>query len=77
MTDEVLIEMNHVQDVLYMLADMCERTDISKEDRLEFSKAREVLRTAIREGRDDQDALKDVCRSLIETCDRWIKAECH
>jgi len=69
--------MTSEQEVLNMLDDMCERTDISKEDRLEFSNAREVLRTAMREGRDELDTLKLVCKSLIKTCDLWIKKELH
>jgi hypothetical protein len=47
----------------------------SKEDRLEFSKAREVLRAAMCEGRDELDVLKLACGSLIKTCDLWIKNE--
>jgi hypothetical protein len=69
--------MSFAREVLYMLDDMCERTDISKEDRLEFAKAREVLRAAMREGRDELDVVKLACGSLIKTCDLWIKNELH
>jgi hypothetical protein len=69
--------MSFAREMLYMLDDMCERTDISKEDRLEFSKARDVLRAAMREGRDELDAVKVACGSLIKACDLWIKKELH
>jgi hypothetical protein len=69
--------MSFAREVLYMLDDMCERTDISKEDRLEFSKAREALKAAMRDGHDEIDALKAAARSLIKTCDLWIKNEVH
>jgi hypothetical protein len=65
------------REVLNWLDDMCERTTISEDDRLEFSKAREALRKAMREGLDEIDALHAVCRSLIETCNLWIKREAH
>ena len=69
--------MSFAREMLYMLDDMCERPDISKEDRLEFSKAREVLRAAMRDDRDELDAVKAACGSLIKTCDLWIKNELH
>jgi hypothetical protein len=31
----------------------------------------------MREGLDEIDALRAVCRSLIETCNLWIKREAH
>ena len=61
--------------VLSWLDDLCEEPHISKQDRLEFAKARKVLWTAMCEGR--ANGLSLVCVSLIETCDLWIKQVKH
>lgn len=68
--------MTHFErEMLHWLDDQCETTHISKEDRREFAKARDALRKAIREGLDEVEAMHALSRSLIESCDLWIKQE--